>query len=131
MNDFIERLQNESLELHERINKLQDLIESKKIDELDREQQSSLLNQLYAMRTSWRILQTRLNRLTSKSAEGKNKAAPGFLEVFEKIVEKVDDGCDIESDQVLEAYTETAKDYLKRWGRWGENEASTSNSDND
>ena len=121
MSNFIKRLENEESQLRDRINKLYDFIESDKFDEVEREQQSLLLIQLNAMRTYWRILQTRLNRLTSGSVEAKNEAAPDFLEVFERIVEKVDDGCNIEGDEVLEAYTETAKDYLKKMGRWGEN----------
>lgn len=36
-----------------------------------------------------------------------------LLEVLNNVVEKVEDGCDIENDEVLEAYIEDAKQLIK------------------
>jgi len=49
-----------------------------------------------------------------QNSEGTLKKYEYLLEVCEQIVDKVEDGCDIETDKVLEAYIEEAKQIIKK-----------------
>lgn len=63
MNDFKQRLEQERIELEEKLNKLNDFNQSEKVNSIDPVQKSLLIIQAGAMYTYLECLKERLSRL--------------------------------------------------------------------